>query len=199
MDKKTELLIDDSIGIIQLNTSDDNTLISKALISCDALKTFVEHGLKGLVIYGVGIPCQDEADVRQSFAMHGWSANEYGANRQEDTQLLSRIENLKIPVVAAIDGFCEGAGLEIALSCHIRMSSKEARYLLPETNSKKISHSDGFLRVNKVLEMIKNRDINLKGGVIDARTAFTLNLVDYLTEEKPVWEEASRFLRNITA
>jgi 3-hydroxyacyl-CoA dehydrogenase/enoyl-CoA hydratase/3-hydroxybutyryl-CoA epimerase len=96
--------------------------------------------------------------------------------------VLNRIEKMKIPVIACINGNCLGGGLEIALACHYRMAVNSPDTVLgsPEVQVGLIQDSAGVLRLPKLIGLTAALPIMLAGRTLRARNAKRAGLVDEL-------------------
>lgn len=88
-----------------------------------------------------------------------------------------RLRTLSVPVVAKVEGFCLGAGLEVALSCDLRLASEESRFGVPEVRVGVPTVIDGAL-LKHFIGAGRARDLALTGRMIDAREALAWGLVD---------------------
>ncbi|HEY0234937.1 MAG TPA: enoyl-CoA hydratase-related protein, partial [Afipia sp.] len=91
--------------------------------------------------------------------------------------ILDRFENLKIPTVAVIHGFCLGGGLEVALACHMRIAIDDARFGFPEVLLGLHPGFGGTARFAHLVNPIEAMTMMLTGKTIDARKAKSLGLV----------------------
>lgn len=96
---------------------------------------------------------------------------------------IDRVARLRKPVIAAIDGFCLGGGLELALACDIRMASARAQFALPETGLGLIPGGGGTQRLARVIGLGRALDMVLSGERIDAAQALQAGLVTRLINE----------------
>ncbi len=94
--------------------------------------------------------------------------------------LFDFIENLKIPVIAAINGFALGGGLELAMACHFRIASDNAKMGLPETSLGVIPGYGGTQRLPQLVGKGRAMEIVLTAGMIDAETAKSYGLVNHV-------------------
>jgi enoyl-CoA hydratase len=92
--------------------------------------------------------------------------------------IFRRIEKAPRPVIAAIDGNCFGGGLELALSCHMRMASLEARLALPEINVGTIPSFGGTQRLPRVVGRAKALELLLTGRMVSGEEALSIGLVN---------------------
>jgi enoyl-CoA hydratase len=89
-----------------------------------------------------------------------------------------RIEKAPRAVIAAIDGNCFGGGLELALSCHMRLASPEARLGFPEINVGTIPSFGGTQRLPRVVGRAKSLELVLTGRLISGEEALSIGLVN---------------------
>lgn len=92
-------------------------------------------------------------------------------------KLFSRIETLDIPVVAAVNGYCLGGGLEIAMCCDIRVCSANAKFGLPEINIGMIPGWGGTLRLPRLIGESRAKNMMLRGKMITSQEALDYGLV----------------------
>lgn len=192
-----ELIKDGDIGILKLNNPPENYLINPEFIELNLLKGFVESGIKGLIIAGVGRHFSAGADLKTIIKLADEPENLQN-KLIKGNQLLNYIENLEIPVIAAINGVCFGGGLEIALSCHIRIASKKALFAFPETNHELIPGLNGIAKTQKLADKLNTLKLILSGDTINALTALELKLIDEITDQKNVLDFALTLLKSIT-
>ncbi len=89
-----------------------------------------------------------------------------------------RIEKARRPVIAAIGGMCFGGGLELALSCHMRLAGPEARLGLPEINVGTIPSFGGTQRLPRVIGRAKALELMLTGQTVSGEEALRIGLVN---------------------
>lgn len=110
---------------------------------------------------------------------------------EEGTQLAAKgqqilfdfIENLKTPVIAAINGFALGGGLELAMACHFRIASDNAKMGLPETSLGVIPGYGGTQRLAQLVGKGRAMEMILTAGMIDAETAKIYGLVNHVVPQ----------------
>jgi enoyl-CoA hydratase len=110
--------------------------------------------------------------------------------------LFRRIERLTRPVIAAIHGNCFGGGLELVMSCHMRLASKDAKFGLPEINYGTIPSFGGTQRLPRIVGKAKGLELILTGKLISAEEALRIGLIneiclpgDLLTRAKALGRE----------
>ena len=92
--------------------------------------------------------------------------------------LFTAIDTFPKPVIAMINGFCLGGGCELALACDLRIASETAKLGQPEINLGIIPGGGGTQRLTHLVGEGKAMELILTGDMIDAKTAFTLGLVN---------------------
>lgn len=92
-------------------------------------------------------------------------------------RILSRIETLKPPVIALLNGYAFGGGLELALACDIRIATSSATFAMPEVKIATIPGWGGTERLPKIIGLARAKAMILTGTSIDANTALNWGLV----------------------
>jgi enoyl-CoA hydratase len=95
--------------------------------------------------------------------------------------LFSFIENLSKPVIAAINGYALGGGLELAMACHFRVASHNARMGLPEVSLGVIPGYGGTQRLPQLIGKGRAMEMIMTGGMIDVERAIEFGLVNHVT------------------
>ncbi|MEO9572352.1 MAG: enoyl-CoA hydratase-related protein [Polaribacter sp.] len=114
--------------------------------------------------------------------------------------LFDYVENLSTPVIAAVNGFALGGGLELAMSCHFRIASDNAKMGLPEVSLGVIPGYGGTQRLPQLVGKGKAMEMIMTAGMISAEEAKELGLVNYVTTQEellPLAEKiANKIMRN---
>ena len=116
------------------------------------------------------------ADIKE-FADFGTKAAEDLARNGQNI-LFDTIENLSKPVIAAVNGFALGGGLELAMSCHIRYASENAKLGLPEVTLGLIPGYGGTQRLPKLVGKGRANEIIFSAKMISAQKAKEIGLVN---------------------
>lgn len=109
--------------------------------------------------------------------------------------LFDFIENLKTPVIAAVNGFALGGGLELAMACHFRVASDNAKMGLPEVSLGVIPGYGGTQRLPQLVGKGRAMEMIMTAGMIDAETAKTYGLVNHVVPQIELLE----FTKSIVA
>lgn len=106
------------------------------------------------------------------------SPAEARAFSQAGQDLMSRIGNLEKPVIAAINGYALGGGLELALACHLRIASDNARLGLPEIKLGIMPGFGGSQRLSRLIGPARALEMMLTGEPVSASTALEFGIVN---------------------
>ena len=114
--------------------------------------------------------------------------------------LFDFVEALKTPVIAAVNGFALGGGLELAMSCHFRIASDNAKMGLPEVSLGVIPGYGGTQRLPQLVGKGRAMEMIMTAGMIDAETAKNYGLVNHVVPQADLLEFtkgiASKIMRN---
>lgn len=114
--------------------------------------------------------------------------------------LFDFVEKLSTPVIAAVNGFALGGGLELAMSCHFRVASINAKMGLPEVSLGVIPGYGGTQRLPQLVGKGRAMEMIMTAGMIDANTALSYGLVNHVKPQEELlsfcYEIASKIKRN---
>ena len=124
-----------------------------------------------------------------------------GLNKEEAMALAKRgqdiffkIENSKKPIVAAVNGFALGGGCELAMACHFRLCSENAKFGQPEVNLGLIPGYGGTQRLTQLIGKGKSMELQMTAHLIDASQALQLGLVNHVTTLENLLERTKDIL-----
>ncbi len=104
--------------------------------------------------------------------------------RKGQDLVFNTIQNLKTPVIAAVNGFALGGGLELAMACHFRVASTNARMGLPEVSLGVIPGYGGTQRLGQIVGRGKAMEMIMSASMITADEALKYNLVNYVVAQE---------------
>ena len=136
------------------------------------------------------------ADIKLMEKLDKKGGREFGALGQKVTNL---IEESSKPVIAAINGFALGGGCEIALACHLRFASKNAKFGQPEVKLGLIPGWGGTQRLPKIVGKGNAIELIIGGHIIDSNEALRIGLVNKVFEQDKLLDESTSFAKIIGA
>ena len=196
------LEIEKGIATIIINRPEKLNALNKATIQelHETLKLADENpDVRVIVITGSG----EKAFVAGAdIAEFAHFSTEEGAELATKGQqiLFDFVENMKTPVIAAINGFALGGGLELAMACHIRIASDNAKMGLPETSLGVIPGYGGTQRLPQLVGKGRAMEMILTAGMITAEEAYRTGLVNQVVPQADLLSTyttlANRIIKN---
>lgn len=113
------------------------------------------------------------------------------------TKLFDFVANLSKPVIAAVNGFALGGGLELAMAAHFRIASDSAKMGLPEVSLGVIPGYGGTQRLPQLVGKGRAMEMIMTAGMIDARQALEYNLVNHVTTQEDLMTLAGQLANKI--
>jgi len=152
-----------------------NQDVTTELIECFG-ESLVDHAIGCVIITGAGDKAfVAGADIRQLAKLDEAA----GKTLAEQSQaMMQAVQDLPVPVIAAINGFALGGGCELALACDIRLAASTARIGQPEVNLGLIPGFGGTQRLPRLVGRGKALQLILTGDMISAGEALRIGLVD---------------------
>lgn len=168
-------------GVLTLNRPPLNALNKEILEELSAMldEHRQESDLKALVITGAGRAFVAGADIAAMSTMEPREAKLFALRGQE---IMQQLAEYPVPVIAAVNGFALGGGLELALACDIRLGSTKAKLGQPEIT---LGITPGFaatIRLGRVVGQSKAKELLFTGRIIDATEGLSLGLLDAVHE-----------------
>lgn len=134
------------------------------------------------------------ADIKEFANFNAEQAKELSANGQ---RIFAKIENAPKPVLAAVNGFALGGGLEFAMACHMRIASDNAKFGQPEVSLGVTPGYAGTQRLTQLIGRTKATELLLTGSMIDAEEALKLGLVNYVVPQEELLAKSMDLLGKI--
>jgi enoyl-CoA hydratase len=149
---------------------------------------------KCLLITGDGTAFVAGADIKEMQNKSSAQAREFS---QYGQQTFSRIENLSIPVIAAINGFALGGGCELSLACDIRIASKNAKMGQPEVNLGLIPGYGATQRLARLIGLSNALYLLYTADMVNAEEALRMGLVQKISEPEELMNDALNLAKKI--
>lgn len=196
--KNINLKVENRVAYIAINNPPANAMSSETVSGLSASIDYVasEPEVKSIVITGEGKFFVAGADIKEF--VPAFDSEEKGKALSVNAQaVLNKIEQLKKPVIAAINGACLGGGLELAMSCHMRIAADEAKLGQPELNLGLIPGFGGTQRLARLTNKSKALEIILTGQLIDGKKAESIGLVNKSVPLAELMNEAKQLAEAI--
>ena len=136
------------------------------------------------------------ADIGELASVTPIQAREFSAHGQ---RLMSRIEQLRKPVIARLQGFALGGGMELAMACHLRIASDKARIGQPEVNLGVIPGFGGTQRLLRLAGRSATLELCLTGAPVDAARALALGAVSRVVAADKLDEEIDTIAQQLAS
>lgn len=136
------------------------------------------------------------ADIKELNSLDMISAKAFAEKGQE---IFYSIENMNKPVIAAVNGFALGGGCELALSCHIRLASDNAKFGQPEVNLGIIPGYGGTQRLTRLINSGRSAEMIFTGDLVDANEALRIGLVNHLYPQAELLPKAIEMANKIAS
>lgn len=192
--------LENNILLITINRPDKLNALNKEVFA-DINKVLneieINSEIKSVIISGVGA---------KAFVA-GADITEFGRLNKEQAIAMSkkgqdvffRIENSSKPIIAAVNGFALGGGCELAMACHFRIASENAKFGQPEVNLGLIPGYGGTQRLTQILGKGRSIELLISGNMIDANTALQYGLVNYVVPQEELLNKARSILEVINS
>lgn len=118
--------------------------------------------------------------------------------KEGQEKLFNTIEQLNTPVIAAINGFALGGGLELAMACHIRIAGDNAKMGLPEVTLGLIPGYGGTQRLSQLIGRGRAMELILSANFIDGKQAYVFGLVNNVVSSQSLLMEALKLAIKIS-
>ncbi len=198
IDKKIVVHQTDAIATIQLNRPEKLNAVDREMLDildAEVNRLHRDESVRVVVLEASGerafcvgadlnqIAIFDSADIRR------WV--------NDGNRILSRLANLPVPVIAAINGYAVGGGLEFALACDLRIASTDSSFGLPEITHGWFPGWGGTHRLLHVIGEAKAKEMVFLGERIDAQTAHGLGLVNRIVPRENLTSEVHQIAESL--
>ncbi|GIO21748.1 enoyl-CoA hydratase [Oceanobacillus sp. J11TS1] len=194
-----DLKIEEKVAYLTIKSPPANALSSKIITKLDELLTQIEKEDKAkvVVLQGEGKFFSAGADIKE-FTSHQEAA-EYESLAENGQRIFNKVEHFPIPVIASIHGAALGGGLELAMACHIRYATANAKIGLPEMNLGIIPGFAGTQRLPRYVGNARAYEMILTGEPISGKQAEAWGLINRVFEEDVFQNEVHNLARKIAA
>ena len=187
--------LENGIFTITINRPDKLNALNQAVMNELNLamdEVYEKSAIRSVMITGAGQKAfVAGADISEFL---GLNAAEGMQMARKGQQIFARIEHCPKPVVAAVNGFALGGGCELAMACHFRIASDNARFGQPEVNLGLIPGYGGTQRLVQLIGKGRAMEFLLTGNPMDANTALQYGLVNYVVPVTELLEKAKTIL-----
>lgn len=180
----------DNIGILKFNNPDSLNALSSAVFN--EMKEFLSSlaagiDIRALILTGEGKAFIAGADIKEMRTMTPADAKAFSIL---GNLVMHQVNTLPVPVIAAVNGYALGGGLEMALSADFIYASGKAKFGLPELTLGLIPGFGGSKRLSQRVGAAMAKELLFTARMIDAQEALRIGLVNKVTEPESLMEEA---------
>ncbi len=192
--------IRDGIAVITVNRPDKLNALNAQVIAdlgqaVDQVRRSSE--IRAAIITGAGPKSfVAGADIGEFQTLQGGGARNLSA---KGSGIFRSIEKSTKPYLAAVNGFALGGGCELAMSCHVRLASENARFGQPEVKLGIIPGYGGTIRLPRLIGQGRALELLMSGGMIDAQEAYRIGLVNRVYPADQLMIEAEKMVRSFLA
>lgn len=190
----------ENYAVIYLNRPEKlNALNAKVFQELDEAINQIEldDSIHALILTGKGEKAfAAGADIKELHASGERSGKHFS---EKGSKVMRRLEKMNIPVIAAVNGFALGGGCELAMSCHIRYASDNAKFGQPEVNLGIIPGYGGTQRLTKIVGKSRAMELILTGDIISADEAHKIGLVNAVYSSDELMPNVEAFVNKILA
>jgi len=190
---------ENNICTITINRPDKLNALNKTVIeelSIAIEKIYQDSDIKAAIITGAGTKAfVAGADISEFLALDGNGGKELAQKGQDN--VFNKIENCPKPIIAAVNGFALGGGCELAMACHFRLASEQAKFGQPEVNLGLIPGYGGTQRLTQLVGKGKAMEWMMTGSIINAADAKAAGLVNHITTAENLLQQTKEILQII--
>ena len=190
----------DTVAVITINRPDKLNALNADTVNelRSALEQVAtENNTRAVILTGAGEKSfVAGADIAELAKMNPLSGIEVSRQGQDTFRFM---ETMRKPVLAAVNGFALGGGLELALACHFRIASENAKFGLPEVKLGIIPGYGGTVRLPRVVGRGRALELILTGEMIDAQEAHRIGLVNHVYPQAELIAAAEQLAQKIAA
>jgi enoyl-CoA hydratase len=180
MSPKIEVI--DGVLLIRFNKPENRNPLSVEVVNylLTAIDQVISDNVTKVVFTGSGDAFASGADLREISSLTPDSARAFAERGQ---MLMNKIDKLHVPTIAAINGYCFGGGLDLALACKARIASPNAVFCHPGVSLGIITGWGGTQRLPRLIGEARAMEMLLTGERIEAREAVRMGLVNSISHQ----------------
>jgi len=188
----------DEILVITINRPDKMNALNQQVMAELALavdEVYKKKEIRSAIITGSGEKAfVAGADIAEFLTL----SPEQGAElAKKGHTIFQRIEECPKPIIAAVNGFALGGGCELAMACHFRIASSNAKFGQPEVNLGLIPGYGGTQRLSLLVGKGRAMELMMTGDMISAADALNMGLVNHVTEKEALLDNAKEILKKV--
>lgn len=160
-------------------------------------QVYDDKDIKGVILTGKGEKAfVAGADISEIATLNELNGRKFSENGQE---VFALIENCHKPVIAAVNGYALGGGCELAMACHIRVATENAKFGQPEVSLGIIPGYGGTQRLTQLVGKGKAYELLMTGDMISAKEAKDMGLVNHVeSNQEALFDRCEEILEKIT-
>ncbi len=189
---------ENEISFITINRPDKLNALNKKTVQeiGGAIQAAIaDTSVRGIIITGTGSKSfVAGADISE---FTGLTVEQGKAMARAGQEVFKSIESSPKPVIAAVNGFALGGGCELAMACHLRVASDNAKFGQPEVNLGLIAGYGGTQRLTQLIGKAKSLELHMSADLISAEQAFHLGLINYLTTAEQLLPKCLELMEKI--
>lgn len=193
--------LNDGILTVTINRPEKLNALNRQVIEelADVISTiYTDVAIKAAIITGSGPKSfVAGADISEFLELDGKGGQALARKGQD--LVFSKIERCPKPVIAAVNGFALGGGCELAMACHFRLSSENARFGQPEVNLGLVPGYGGTQRLTQLIGKGKAMELMMTGAMVNAQEAKALGLTNEVYPLEDLLPKANQLLQVIIA
>ncbi|HEX2095526.1 MAG TPA: enoyl-CoA hydratase-related protein [Longimicrobiaceae bacterium] len=190
--------VQDGIATVSVNRPDKLNALNEQTIRelAQAVRETAEReDVRGAIVTGVGekafVAGADIAELSRMGPIDGIEVSRMGQ------RVFRAIELSRKPIIAAVNGFALGGGCELALACHLRIASENAKFGLPEVKLGIIPGYGGTIRLPRIVGKGRALELMLTGEMIDAQEAHRIGLANRVVPQAELADAARGLMETI--
>lgn len=190
----------DSVAVITINRPDQLNALNRQIM--EELRGLLDryendNSVSVLVITGIGKSFSAGADVKRSGDTESDPMTEFLSFARYTRETFHKVETYKKPIIAAINGYAMGGGLELALCCDIRVAAEEAKIGLTETKLGLVPGAGGTQRLPRLIGPAMAKQLIFTGGLVSGNEAYRIGLANAVAPREECLNKAVEIAKEI--